>query len=313
MKKRSAAPEPLRIRSVMVPLDGSPLAEQALPWAIAIARKARARLRLAMVHRLTLLPPLADTVGLYTKVELAVRKSQRNYLHATAGRVKAEAAIQVATAILEGEPAPALAGYARETGADLVVMTTHGRGGLERAWLGSVADELMRTLGIPMLVIRPGEGGASAALLERILVPLDGSRQAEAVLPVALAMASLFDASLALRRVVLPVALMTSPPASFPAGIDTELTAIEQRRAQAYLDRLVEQLRGVGARVSGAAVLGRAVFETILTTAQERGPGMVALATRGRGGLRRMLLGSVADKLVRRGDLPVLVTRPRPS
>ena len=126
-------------------------------------------------------------------------------------------------------------------------------------------------------------------------------------------MASLFDASLALRRVVLPVALMTSPPASFPAGIDTELTAIEQRRAQAYLDRLVEQLRGVGARASGAAVLGRAVFETILTTAQERGPGMVALATRGRGGLRRMLLGSVADKLVRRGDLPVLVTRPRPS
>ena len=313
MKKRSGAPEPLRIRSVMVPLDGSPLAEQALPWAIAIARKARARLRLAMVHRLTLLPPLADTVGLYTKVELAVRKSQRDYLHGTAGRVKAEAAIQVATAILEGEPAPALAGYARETGADLVVMTTHGRGGLERAWLGSVADELMRTLGIPMLVIRPGEERASAALLERILVPLDGSRQAEAVLPVALAMASLFDASLALRQVVLPIALMTSPPASFPAGIDTELTAIDQRRAQAYLDRLVEQLRGVGARASGAAVLGRAVFETILTTAQERGPGMVALATRGRGGLRRMLLGSVADKLVRRGDLPVLVTRPRPS
>jgi len=313
MKKRSAAPEPLRIRSVMVPLDGSPLAEQALPWAIAIARKARARLRLAMVHRLALLPPLADTVGLYTKVELAVRKSQRDYLHGTAGRVKAEAAIQVTTAILEGEPAPALAGYARKTGPDLVVMTTHGRGGLERAWLGSVADELMRTLGIPMLVIRPGEGGASAALLERILVPLDGSRHAEAVLPVALAMASLFDASLALRQVVLPVALMTSPPASFPAGIDTELTAIEQRRAQAYLDRLGEQLRGGGARVSGAAVLGRAVFETILTTAQERGPGMVALATRGRGGLRRMLLGSVADKLVRRGDLPVLVTRPRPS
>ncbi len=157
MKKRSAAPEPLRIRSVMVPLDGSPLAEQALPWAIAIARKARARLRLAMVHRLALLSPLADTVGLYTKVELAVRKSQRDYLHDTAGRVKAEAAIQVATAILEGEPAPALAGYAKETGADLVVMTTHGRGRLERAWLGSVTDELMRTLGVPMPVIRPGE------------------------------------------------------------------------------------------------------------------------------------------------------------
>jgi nucleotide-binding universal stress UspA family protein len=266
-----------------------------------------------MVHRLPLLPPLADTVGLYTKVGVVVRKSQRDYLHGTAGRVKSEAASRVTTAILEGEPAPALAGYARETGADLVVMTTHGRGGLERAWLGSVADELIRTLGIPMLVIRPGEGEAPAPRLERILVPLDGSRHAEAVLPVALAMASLFDASLALRRVVLPVALMTGPPASFPAGIDTELTAIEQRRAQAYLDRLGEQLRGVGARVSGAAVLGRAVCETILAIAHERGPGMVALATRGRGGLRRLLLGSVADKLLRRGDLPMLVTRPRPG
>jgi nucleotide-binding universal stress UspA family protein len=296
----------------MVPLDGSPFAEQALPWAIAIARKARARLRLAMVHQLPSPPPLDEATGrLYTKVELALRKSQREYLHRTASRIKAEEPIQTATAMLQGVPAPALGRYAGEVGVDLVIMTTHGRGGIQRAWLGSVADRLVRSLEIPMLLIRPKEGGASAAGVEQILVPLDGSRRAEAVLPAALAMASIFGARLALLQAVYPVMIMTDPPTSFPTGFDEQLTAIQRREAQDYLDGLVEQLTGAGAQASGAAVLGGGAFETIQAAARERGTDMVALATHGRGGLRRMVLGSVADKLVRGGELPVLVIRPR--
>ena len=312
MKKPSATPEPLRIRSVMVPLDGSPFAEQALPWAIAIARKARARVRLAMVHQLPSPPPLDEATGrLYTKVELALRKSQREYLHRTASRIKAEEPIQTATAMLQGVPAPALGRYAGEVGVDLVIMTTHGRSGMQRAWLGSVADQLVRSLEIPMLLIRPKEGGAPTAGVEQILVPLDGSRRAEAVLPAALAMASIFGARLALLQAVYPVMIMTDPPTSFPTGFDEQLTAIQRREAQDYLDGLVEQLTGAGAQASGAAVLGGGAFDTIQAAAHERGTGMVALATHGRGGLRRMVLGSVADKLVRAGELPVLVIRPR--
>jgi nucleotide-binding universal stress UspA family protein len=179
MKKPSAGPEPLRIRSVMVPLDGSPFAEQALPWAIAIARKTRARLRLGMVHQSPSPPPLDEAAGLlYARLELALMKSQREYLRRIASRIRAEGPIQTATALLQGVPAPALGRYAGEIGVDLVIMTTHGRGGIQRAWLGSVADQLVRSLEIPMLLIRPTEGEAPEPGVEQIVVPLDGSRRA---------------------------------------------------------------------------------------------------------------------------------------
>ena len=312
MKKPSATPEPLRIRSVMVPLDGSPFAEQALPWAIAIARKARARLRLAMVHQSPSPPPPDEAARLlYTRLELALTKSQREYLRRTASRIKAQELIQTATSLLWGVPAPALGRFVGEVGVDLAIMTTHGRSGIQRAWLGSVADQLVRSLEIPMLLIRPEAGAAPVAGVEQILVPLDGSRRAEAVLPAALAMASIFDARLVLLQAVYPVMIMTDPATSYPMGYDEQLTASQRRGAQDYLDGVVEQLNAAGAKASGAAVLGGSPFDTIQAAAHEPATGLVALATHGYGGLRRMVLGSVADKLVRAGNLPVLVIRPR--
>ena len=168
MTRRSEAPEPLRFRSILLPLDGSPFAEHAIPWAAAIARKARARLRLALVHQSPPSPPVDQSgVRLYTKIELALRKSEREYLRRVAARIKAAGAMQLATATLSGPPAPALADYTREVGADLVVMTTHGRGGLQRAWLGSVADRLVRSLEVPVLLVRPGDGGHARAAAGR--------------------------------------------------------------------------------------------------------------------------------------------------
>ena len=117
MTRRSEAPEPLRFRSVLLPLDGSPFAEHAVPWAAAIARKARARLRLALVHQSPPSPPVDQSgVRLYTKIELALRKSEREYLRRVAARIKAAGAMQLATVTLSGPPAPALADYAREVG-----------------------------------------------------------------------------------------------------------------------------------------------------------------------------------------------------
>ena len=312
MKKRSPALEPMRIRSVLVPLDGSPFAEQALPWAIAIARKARARLRLALVHQLPWPPPLDQASGrLYAQVELVLRKSQREYLRGVSARTKGEQQIQVATAMLDGSPAPALRDYIRDVGVDLVVMTTHGRGGIQRAWLGSVADQLVRSLETPLLLIRPKEGAAAAPRVKEILVPLDGSRRAEAALPAAVSLASLLGARLALVQAVQPLVIVTDPPMRFPRGFDEELTALRRREAQDYLDGIAEQVTGLGVPASGAAVLGAGAFDTIQAAAHAPATGMVALATHGRGGLRRLVLGSVADKLVRAGELPVLVTRPR--
>jgi nucleotide-binding universal stress UspA family protein len=300
-----------RIRSVLLPLDGSEFAAQALPWAAAIARKARARLRLALVHQPPE-PPPGDKASarLYTRIELALRKSQREYLRRTAAEVKA-GSLQVTSVTLEGTPASALASYAREVGVDLVVMTTHGRGGLDRAWLGSVADQVLRSSEIPVLLIRPVEGHVPEPTAEEILVPLDGSRRAEAALPSAVAMARLFGSRLHLLQGVEPVAMVVDAPTPFPRTFDDRLSALRRSEAKDYLEDLAAQVTAAGVPARATAVLSRGGLEAIRAAADSPGVGMIALATHGRGGLRRMVLGSVTDKLVRSGDLPVLVTRPR--
>jgi nucleotide-binding universal stress UspA family protein len=312
MTRRSEAPEPLRFRSILLPLDGSPFAEHAVPWAAAIARKARARLRLALVHQSPPSPPVDQSgVRLYTKIELALRKSEREYLRRVAVRIKAAGAMQLATVTLSGTPAPALADYAREVGADLVVMTTHGRGGLQRAWLGSVADRLVRSLEVPVLLIRPGGTVLPEARLDEILVPLDGSRRAEAALPAALGMATLFRARLALIQAVEPVVMMADVPVAFPQALDEELTDLRRREAQDYLDDVAARLRASGVETHASAVIAGSAVAGIQAAAMSPGVGMIAVATQGHGGLRRLVLGSIADKLVRTGEVPVLVTRPR--
>jgi nucleotide-binding universal stress UspA family protein len=314
MTRRSEAPQPLRVRSVLLPLDGSAFAEQAVPWAAAIARKSRARLRLALVHQSPPSPPLdKSSARLYTRIELALKKSEREYLRAVATRIKGAGALQLATAALTGPPARALADYVREVGVDLVVMTTHGLGGLQRVWLGSVADRLLRLLEVPVLLIRPrpSEPAIAEPRLEEVLVPLDGSRQAEAALPSALALATLFGARLSLMQAVEPVTAAAGIPVTFAQPLDEEVTTLRRREAQDYLDGVAERLRAGGVQTQGGAVLSGSPLAGIQAAAKNPAVGMIALATHGRGGLGRLVLGSVTDKLVRMGELPVLVTRPR--
>jgi nucleotide-binding universal stress UspA family protein len=316
-RRSSSAPFPATIRSLLVPLDGSPFAEQALPWAAEIARESGARLRLALVHQVPSPPPLDEiSRRLYTKIELALRKSEREYLRTTAERLRVQHEVQAARVMLQGAPAPApaLAEYVRDVGVDLVVMTTHGLGGIRRAWLGSVADRLVRSLEVPMLLIRPREEAdatGEAPQVREILVALDGSRRAEAVLAPVAALAGVWGARLVLVQVVHPFVLTPDAPTVFPLGSDERLSRLARQEAQDYLDGIVGQLREGGVDASSAAVLGTSAFDAIQDIARAPGTGLIALATHGRGGVRRLVLGSVADKLVRGGEHPVLVTRPR--
>jgi nucleotide-binding universal stress UspA family protein len=305
-------PEPLPIRSILVPLDGSAFAEQAIPWATVLARKARARLRLALAHqRPEPAPSDQRSRRLYTRVELALRKSQRDYLRAAAARIKGEGPLQVAAVTLDGPPAPAISAYVREVGVDLLVMTTHGRGGLERAWLGSVADQLVRGLETPILLIRPAEGATPSPGAEEILVPLDGSRRAEAALSPAMALATLLGVGLVLLQAVAPVQGIPEAPTPFAGSFDHELSALRREEAKDYLDDMAARVADGGVKARATAVLAANPLEAIRAAAGGPGIGLIALATHGRSGLRRMVLGSVADKLVRTSELPVLVTRPR--
>ncbi len=307
------ARRPPPFRSILVPLDGSPLGEAALPWAIALAAASRAKLRLVLVHQSP--PPVwSDAAArLFTRVELALRRSERDYLRRHAAHARRGSRIQVATVVLDGPVARTLLEYVTDSGADLVVMSTHGRGPLQRAWLGSVADQLLRSLRIPLLLVRPveGETAAPATLTGgELLVPLDGSALAEAVLPHAAGIARVFNAPVTLLQVVPPVVLATDPALPFPQGFDEELTANARDDAQDYLDGVAEQLRETGVRATAVAVLGGNPAETVLDASRAPAVRLVALATHGRGGVRRLVLGSVADKLIRGAERPVLVVRP---
>ncbi|HEX3233978.1 MAG TPA: universal stress protein [Gemmatimonadales bacterium] len=302
-------------RSILVPLDGSALAEQATPLACHIAQRSGGKLRLALVHQPPT-PPLDVAVAeLFTSLELTTRKSERGYLRAMQGRLR-ESGTRLSSAVtLTGAagPGPALAQYIREMGIDLVVMATHGRGGIRRAWLGSVADYLIRNLAVPVLLVRPEENGRAsdrAARAGGILVPLDGSPLAEEALDPAGALARVFDAELTLVQMVRPVLLATSSAFPYPSSYDEELTELCRAQAQDYLDDVVEQMQSRGIRASGAARVAWTAADAILDLARPERVALVALATHGRGGVRRLVLGSVADKVVRGADVPVLVYHP---
>ncbi len=302
-----------RFASIMVPLDGSPLAERALPLGLDLAERARARLRLVLVHQTP--PPPVDKAAarLAVRIDLAVRRAERDYLRTTQARLAGTATKgRVRGVTLTGPVGQALADYVSELGVDLVVMATHGRGGFERAWLGSVADRLVRTLEIPVLLVRAGtEPGSEAVPGGPVLVPLDGSPRAEEALGPALALARLWDAEIQLIQVVRPVMLATDPALPLPSAYDEVGTAIGRDIAQDYLDDVAERVRAAGVRATASAVLGWGAVDTLLGLAVPDRIGVLALATHGHGGLRRAALGSVADKLVRGASIPVLVCRPR--
>jgi nucleotide-binding universal stress UspA family protein len=299
-------------RTIVVPLDGSPLAEHALPLAAGIARRAGGALRLARVHTPHHAPRYAEP-----EADATVAHREQAYLDAVAANVERSGGVPATGALIEeGTVAPALCAHAQALGADLMVLTTHGRGPLSRFWLGSVTDELLRTAPLPLLVYRP-EGQVAADLsadrpFRRILVPLDGSETAEAALAPAAELARLTGAELTLLRAVevLPIAapdgLVYTPP-TLDAALVERLVA-EARRS---LNRVAERLRAEGLTVATRVTAAEPAAAAILDAAGQAD--LIVLATHGRSKVARFFLGSVADKVVRGAPCPVLVTRSQPA
>jgi nucleotide-binding universal stress UspA family protein len=304
--------DPCPFRSILVPLDGSSLAEQAVPLGARIAEEAGSTLRLALVHQT---PPLnPDAAGLFASVESATRESEEGYLRAMEAKL-GECGRRVSSAVMltgEGGPGPALVEYVRQMDIDLVVMATHGRGGIRRAWLGSVADHLIHNLEVPVLLVRQHEGEPAAdhpVGAGRILVPLDGSPLAEEALDAAASFARIWGTQLTLLQVVRPALVSADSAVSLRSDYDEGLTAVCRAQAQEYLDEVVDRLHGHGVGASGAAILGWNVADSILQAARPEDVALVVIATHGRSGLGRLVLGSIADELVRGAQVPVLVWR----
>lgn len=293
------------LRRIIVPLDGSAFAETAIPAAAGLARGLRGQLELVMVHSPALSGP-SPTAALAQ--DARIRAYEEAYVIQKA-RSSAEAADgPVASSVLDGPVAATLIDHVRARKADLVVMTTHGRNGLSRFFLGSVADRLVRELHCPILLLPPEspqvpEPGAAA----RILIPLDGSALAASILGRAAALLSPAAALELVRVVVLPA---TPLPPDAAWGVPSEILDEELSTATHYLEDVAATLRARGQLVHTRVLSHWSPAAAIVDYAEERHCDLIALSTRGESGLQRALLGSVADKIIRSARLPVLVWNP---
>ena len=298
---------------ILVPLDGSPLAEQALGRAIAIARASGAEIDITLVHQPLVFDGFADApwIGQLENVE-------REYVNTIDAEIRSGGLVHVTHAVLRGNPVDMICRRIEEIQADLVVMTTHARSGLNRAWVGSVADGVIRHATVPVLALRPVEGSsrrdASRHLFERVLVPVDGSPESMEIFKPAAALAKCANARITLLRVVVPIPLITME-AGLPGGYVPGLTdgPTTRRLADEAQEELVETARELreesGLVVDAHVVIEPRVAPAILEFADSHGNDVIAMATHGRG-VSRLLMGSVADKVMRGGTLPVLVYRP---
>lgn len=299
------------IRTIMIPLDGSAFGEHALPLALGIAKRAGAQVRLVHVCE----PPTPSRFFERAPAPNGeAHARQANYLAHLAAALAPRWEVSISTAVIDGAAAPALHAEAVAQAADLVVLTTHGYGPLTRMWLGGVANALVRTLPMPVLLTRPR--GETTDLLEsvnltpfqRVLVPLDGSPAAEAALAPAMAIGQLMSAEYTLAQAI-ELPMLGYAPAAHVAGLEQRILEEWQILAQQSLDRAAEIMRGQGAAATTRVLFGPTA-PAITDYARDHACDLIAMATYGRSGVARALLGSVAERVVQYASVPVLLCRP---
>ena len=304
---RTKLTQPPRPRAILVPLDGSQLAERALAAGIARARKAGAALHLVSVREP--LPPLAlpPDVPLPThQLEAEAMEDLREYQAAVTETARTHLATPVIAEVLAGDPATELCRYIEAHDVDLVVMTTHGRTGLSRLWLGSVADRMLRRLAIPVLLLHPGDAPVITEF-SHLVVALDGDIE-EPVIDAMMALGARPGSTRCiLTRVVEPPMPVLSGLAMRPGHLPPDLTSQQVAEARSYLSRVAEPMVSAGWDVDWQVLVGRGVASQVLALAEASAADCIVVGTHGARGLERLLLGSVADKVVRGAKVPVLV------
>jgi len=295
---------------ILVPLDGSSLADAAVPHAAAIARRVHGGLHLVRVHSPPIVvgAPEAPVTFPDPVWNESVRDDTRAWLTRRAGEVRAQTGLAVTFEVRDGSPGDEIVAAAAERFAWCIVCTTHGHGGWALQWLGSVADAIIRHAPCPVYamtesaVTRPPE-------IRRILLLFDGSASSSTIVPHAAELARLFDASIELFRVVAPPWVGDSLNALQTAGVD-------RFGIDAYADQVKQDVAQMAADLVTAGIPARSVVfiafhptRAILERIKESDPDIVALATYGRG-FSRLFLGSVADKVLRAGGRPTFTWRP---
>ena len=294
---------------ILVPLDGSPVAEQTLRYVRWLGRRLDAPIELLQVVESipSELADVADKASL-EKVQGDLRKQSEDYLENVAGPIR-EDGLQVSCTVLTGKPANSVISHAGKVPGTLVAISTHGRTGMDRWLLGSVTDKVVQASSSPLLIVRPlADGGMDDSSFKSILVPLDGSQVAEQVLPHVVGLAKPLRASVTLIRVI------PDPGAFFgylhdSAGVTEQMSRRVDAKAAGYLAKVGEKLRGQGVERVEERVLQGEPAKEILEAANETPNAAVAMVTHGTPGVGSWIIGAVTNRVVRYSSGPTLVVR----
>ncbi len=296
------------IRKILVPLDGSALAETAIPQALAIARAFEAEVLLLRVQDTSRARPgaLVDSVSW----RLA-RAEALAYVRALTAKL-GERGVRVQGTLAEGEAAEEILKSVREQAADLVVFSTHGVGGGESGFsVGGVAEKVLSRAGTSVFIVRGHEatGEVPAEIrYSRILVPLDGSQRAEWALLEAAPLARAQDGELLLVHVTTPLPRPDrTPPTAEEADLAHRLAERDRSVAERHLREMAELMQGSGVRVRTLLLDSPNVVQALQKVADREGVSLTVLSAHGCSGAAPWPYGSVADRLIHHGTMPLLV------
>ena len=295
---------------LLVPLDGSPLANAAVPLAVEIARHLKSSIHLVRVHTpFVVFSSGADTMAPIPdpSFDSRAREDAQTWLLRQANELRTSAGVPITSELRAGVPVEEIAAVATDRRVQAVVCSTHGLGGRALGWLGSVADGVIRHVPCPVLAMSES-AVARPALIRRVLVLHDGSTVSDEIVPHAAWLARAFGAEVELLRVVAPPWVGESLTAlsagnEDPFGVDADADA-----SKVGLDAIADNLRQEGLTVRASVVVHLSPSRAILEHIEQSNPDAIALATYGRG-LSRLLRGSVADKLLRAAGRPTLLFR----
>lgn len=298
------------IRRVLIPLDGSELAEQVIPHLVRFIAPERTELLLMTALSSSIFPLLNDTIRSFTSEQIALSNENE-----ASERVRAVAqqldqmGFRVESQLLSGTAAESILRLAGEAYVDLIAMSTHGRTGVERVLLGSVADEVVRNACPPVFLVPSRVEVKPDPLPRTILLPLDGTSLAETALPVARQFAQDTGAVIHLVRVVESLDAKDEPATD---QLSFDLNDIDEqpitRQAACYLERIRLRLQLAGI-VSRCQVVEGDPADAITRIAHTENTDLIVMSTHGRTGLERMVYGSVVSQVVRSASCPLLLMR----
>jgi nucleotide-binding universal stress UspA family protein len=303
------AADNVSLRRILVPLDGSRLAECVAGVAVSLA--ARFRARVILLHVLERgAPSTVHGDRHLNRVEDAER-----YLYDVQSRWGGHGGIELESHVHrnpQGDVPGSIIDHAVDQAADLILLSTHGAGGPRRALFGSVAQQVLRKGAHPVLLVRPpGMPGAMPFAPRRVFMPLDGSTSSEAALPLAGTLARAYGADLCVFRMVPTLSSVSGERATTallaPAATVASLE-LEEAQAKDEVTRLVAQLRERGLHVVGAVGRGEPA-QGIVDEVQRLAPDIIVMATHARTGLDAIFSGSVAAEVAGKVTQPILLVR----